>query len=93
MMTSASSIIFLEVAMDNGWTNSRAHRFQSSDPARNNADWNDQELEDLARSYLRGDSIRVLADRHQRKPGAIECRIGRVAAKLAPDHLKELAWQ
>lgn len=69
--------------MKTDWTNSRAHRFQPSDPARNSADWNDQELEDLARAYLRGDSIRVLAERHQRKPGAIECRLGRVADKLA----------
>lgn len=67
------------------WASTRAYQFVPSDPERNSADWNDQELEDLARAYLRGDSIETLAARHQRKPNAIECRLGRVADKLAPE--------
>lgn len=69
--------------MKSDWTNCRSHRFQPSDPARNSADWNDAELEDLARGYLRGLDIQVLAHIHQRKVGAIECRLGRIADKLA----------
>ena len=76
-----------------GWSNCRVYKFHPADPARNSADWNDQELEDLARGYLRGDSLDTLANRHQRKVGAIESRLGRIAAKLAPVHLMAATWK
>ncbi len=65
------------------WTSCRAHQYKPSDPARNSADWNDAELADLARGYLRGISVEDLAIIHKRKRNAIECRLGRIANKLA----------
>lgn len=62
------------------WAQTRIYR-RNYDPERNNADWNRQEDEDLVRGFLRGDSLRTLADRHKRKINAVETRLntGRAA--------------